>query len=534
MLRPARALATAAFALGLIAPAGAEDGALRVVMHSDLKIIDPIWTTAYISRNHGYMVYDTLLALDASGTVRPQMAEGWQVADGGLTWRFELREGLTFHDGTAVTAADVVASLQRWGARDTMGQKLMDFVEEIRAVGPTTIELRLAEPYGLVANSLAKPSSSPAFVMPAAIARTPADEQIQDATGSGPFVFDRDAWRPGDKVVYRKFENYVPRAEAPSWAAGGKVVNVDTVVWVSMPDPQTAVNALITGEIDLIEQLPHDLLPLVQDDPNIEVRIANPLGDQYMFRFNWLHPPFDDARIRRAALEALNQKDFLDAVIGNPDYYTECAAMFVCGAPLAAKAGGEIALRSDFAAARALLSAAGYDGKPVVLLHSTDLPILTNLAPVAAQLLRRGGFTVDVQSMDWQTLVARRASKAAPEQGGWNAFMTGWTAADVMNPIAAVGFAASGADAWFGWPDDARLEELREAFARANDEAERRRLATEIQRRALEVGTHMHAGQFFVPMAYRSDRLSGLVEGPVPFLWGVAKGDGWGVAKGDG
>jgi peptide/nickel transport system substrate-binding protein len=519
----ARALTTTALALGVVAPVAAQEDVLRVVMHSDLKIIDPIWTTAYISRNHGYMVYDTLLALDETGAVQPQMAESWEVSDDGLTYAFTLRDGLTFHDGTAVTSADVVASLQRWGQRDTMGQKLMDFVDAMEPTGERSFEIRLAEPYGLVTRSIAKPSSNTPFIMPEEVAATPADQQIEDPTGSGPFVFDQEAWEPGNKVVYRKFEDYVPRAEAPSWGAGGKVVNVDTVEWVSMPDAQTAVNALITGEIDIVEQVAHDLLPLVENDPNIGVRIADPLGNQYMFRFNWLHPPFDDPQIRRAALEALNQKDFLDAVIGNPEYYSACAAMFICGTTLATDAGGGIALESDFAASKALLDAAGYDGTPVVLMHSTDLQVLNNLAPVAAQLLRRGGFTVDMRSMDWQTLVSRRARKDPPGEGGWNAFMTSWVAADVMNPIAAAGFNAAGDDAWFGWPEDARLEELRDAFARETDPEKQKALAEEIQVRALEVGTHMHAGQYFVPMAYREDRVSGFVDGPAPYFWEIGK-----------
>jgi len=518
-----RALTTSAMTLGLVAPAAAQEDVLRVVMHSDLKILDPVWTTAYITRDHGYMVYDTLLALDAEGNVQPQMAESWEVSDDGLRYVFTLREGLTFHDGAPVTSEDVIASLERWGQRDAMGQQLMEFVDAMTPLSEAEFEITLAEPYGLVDQSIAKPSANTPFIMPARVAATPADEQIEDPTGSGPFVFDEAAWEPGNKVVYRRFEGYVPRREPPSWGAGGKVVNVDAVEWVSMPDAQTAVNALITGEIDVVEQIAHDLLPLVEGDPNIEVEIANPLGYQYMFRFNHLHPPFDDVEVRRAALAALNQRDFLDAAIGNAEYYAECAAMFICGTPFATDAGAQVALESDFEASRALLDEAGYDGTPVVLMHSTDLQVLTNLAPVAAQLLRRGGFEVDMQSMDWQTLVSRRARQNPPGEGGWNAFLTAWVAADVMNPIAAAGFNASGEDAWFGWPDDPRIEELRDAFARETDLARQKALAEQIQERALEVATHMHAGQYFVPMAYRSDRIDDFVDGPSPYFWQIGR-----------
>ncbi len=526
MRSPTRALATLALALGLVSPAVADEDRLRVVMHSDLKIIDPIWTTAYVTRDHGYMIYDTLLALDADGIVQPQMAESWDVSDDGLSHVFTLRDGLTFHDGAPVTSADVIASLDRWAQRDTMGQELMQFVDAMTATDDQTVTITLSEPFGLLGQSLAKPSSNVPFIMPARIAATPADEQIEEAIGSGPFVFDADAWEPGNKVVYRKFTGYRPREEPASWATGGKVVNVDVVEWISMPDAQTAVNALITGEIDVIEQVAHDLLPLIEGDPSIDVRITNPLGYQYMFRFNHLYPPFDDPVVRRAALAALNQQDFLNATIGNPDFFLVCPAMFICDTTFATDAGGDIALTSDFEASQALLDEAGYDGTPVVLMHSTDLQVLTNLAPVAKSLLERGGFTVDMQSMDWQSLVSRRANQGPPEDGGWNAFMTAWVAADVMNPVAAAGFNASGEDAWFGWPLDPELEEMRDAFARETDLDAQRALAEAIQLRALEVATHMHAGQYFVPMAFRNDQVGGFVDGPATFFWQAERVDG--------
>ncbi|MEO1091536.1 MAG: ABC transporter substrate-binding protein [Pseudomonadota bacterium] len=525
MGRPRTLPLAAALVFGLASAAVAET-TLRVVPHSDLKIIDPIWTTAYITRDHGYMVFDTLLATDADGVIQPQMAEDWTVSNDGLLYTFTLRDGLTFHDGAPVTAADVVASLERWAEKDVMGRQLMSFTASLTAVDERTVELRLNAPYGLVELALAKPSSNVPFIMPARIAATPADEQISEAIGSGPFVFDAEAWEPGNRVVYRRFDDYVPRDEPASWGAGAKEAMVDTVEWLSMPDTQTAVNALITGEVDLVEQMPHDLLPLVETEGDVEVLSPNPLGYQYMFRMNWKHAPFDDVRVRRAALAALNQRSFLEAAIGNPNYFVECAAMFVCDTPLATEAGAEIVMASDPERSKELLSEAGYDGLPIVLMHSTDLQVLTNLAPVAAQLLRQGGFTVDMQSMDWQTLVSRRAKMEPPADGGWNAFLTAWVAADVTNPIGAAGFAASGDTAWFGWPEDAELESLRSAFATATDEDQQRELAEAIQLRALEMGTHMHAGQYYVPMAYRSDRITAPPQGPFPRYWGIERTDG--------
>ncbi len=515
-------LAAAVAAQGM-QPAAAES-TLRVVMHSDLKIVDPIWTTAYISRNYGYMVYDTLFALDDKLEIQPQMVDSYEISDDQLIYTFTLRDGLMWHDGQPVTPEDAIASIERWGQKDSMGQLMMSFVAGMKALDAKTFQIALKEPYGLVLLSLAKPSSNVPFIMPKRVAETPASEQISEYVGSGPFVFARDQWQPGVKAVFTKFKDYKPRSEPPSWAAGGKIAKVDRVEWDWIPDAQTAVNALVNGEIDLIELPPHDLLPVLEADDNIVIFDSNPLGNQYMFRMNWLHPPFNSQKIRQAAIAALNQEDFLKAVIGNPKYYKVCPAMFICGTPFATDAGAETLVTSHFDLSKKLLQEAGYDGTPVVLMHSTDLEVLANLAPVAKQLLEKGGFKVDMQSMDWQTLVSRRAKKEPPSEGGWNAFLTSWVAADVLNPISTAGLTASGDSAWFGWPSDAELEQLRDAFARETDPKKQIELARQIQVRALEVGTHAYVGQWYQPMVYRNS-VSGVLHGPAPFFWNVAKSE---------
>jgi peptide/nickel transport system substrate-binding protein len=496
---------------------------LRVVMHSDLKIVDPIWTTAYITRNHGYMIYDTLFAMNSDGEVQPQMVDSYTVSDDKLSYNFTLRDGLMFHDGTPVTAEDAVASIKRWGTRDTMGVMLMSYVDSLEADDEQSFTMKLKEPYGLVLMSLGKPSSQVPFIMPKSVAETPGGEQISNYTGSGQFVFKQDEWKPGAIAVYEKFADYKPREEPPSWAAGGKNVYLDRVEWVWIPDHQTAVNALINGEIDLMEQPPHDLLPVFEGVEDVTLFDQNPLGNQYMFRFNSLHPPFDNPKIRLAALQALNQEAFLQAVIGNPDYYKTCAAMFICGTTFATDKAGEIMVESDFDKAKQMLEEAGYDGTPVVLMHSTDLQVLTNLAPVAKQLLERGGFTVDMQSMDWQTLVSRRAKKDPPSQGGWNAFMTNWVAADLLNPIATAGLNATGESGWFGWFDDAKLEEMKRQFAEETDLQKQKEIAEQIQVYVdTELATHGYMGQWYQPMAFRTN-VTGVLEGPAPYFWNVRK-----------
>jgi peptide/nickel transport system substrate-binding protein len=269
-------------------------GTLRAVMHSDLKIVDPIWTTAYITRNHGYMIYDTLFAMDEKGEIKPQMVDKHTVSADGLTFTFTLRDGLTWHDGAPVTAEDCIASIKRWSAKDALGQKVISFVDTITAQDAKTFTVKLKEPTGLLIFALGKPSSNVPFMMPKRVAETDPNSQISDFTGSGPFVFKRDEWKPGDKAVYVKFANYKPRSEPASGLAGGKVAKLDRVEWLAISDHQQAVNALLAGEIDYIEAPPHDLMPLVKADANVKLVDWNPLGKQFTFRPNHLHKPFDN------------------------------------------------------------------------------------------------------------------------------------------------------------------------------------------------------------------------------------------------
>lgn len=495
---------------------------LKVVMHSDVKIVDPIWTTAYIVRNHGYMIYDTLFALDGKGEIKPQMVDTFTESPDKLTYKFTLRDGLLWHDGKPVTAEDCLASIKRWSARDPVGQKLMSFVEGMTADDAKSFTIKLKSPTGLLLFGLGKPSSNVPFMMPKRVAETDPNTQISEFIGSGPFVLKTDEWKPGDKIVYTKFKDYKPRSEPASGLSGGKVAKVDRIEWLAVADQQQAVNALLAGEIDMIEQPSFDLIPLLKADKAIKLVDYNPLGLQYTMRPNHNQKPFDNPKIRQALTYALNQKDFLDAVVGNPDYYKTCKAMFVCGSPLATDKGMDGLLESNFNKSKELLKEAGYDGTPVVLLHSTDLQSLTNLAPVAKQLMERGGFKVDMQSSDWQTVVARRVRKEPVDKGGWNAMLTAWVSADILNPVMA-GFVNSSCEkAAFGWPCDEPMEKLRDDFARETDPAKQKAIVEAVQMRWREVVTHIHLGQYTVPIATRPN-ISGILTAAAPVFWNVEK-----------
>jgi len=506
----------------LVAGPAAAQSVLKVSLHSDLKIIDPIWTTALISTHHGNMVYDTLFAVNEKLEVKPQMVDKYEVSADKLTWTFTLRDGLEWHDGQPVTAEDCVASIKRWGAKDTMGQKLLATTKELTAADAKTIKLVLKEPYGLVIESLGKSSSNFAFMMPKRVADGDPNTQITDATGSGPFIFKRDEWKPGEKAVYVKNPKYKPRAEPASGLSGGKVAKFDRVEWLTLPDQQTQVNALIAGEIDLVEIVPPDLLPILQKEKNVKITVVNQAGRQYAMRFNVLHKPFDNPKVRQSVLYALSQKDILEANVGNKDFYRECRSIFPCGSPLESVKGWEDKVTGNIAKAQQILKESGYDGTPIVLLHQTDTAGHNNLATVARQNLEKAGFKVDLQAMDWQTLVGRRAKRDPINAGGWSAYFTSWGATDVTNPVSAAFLNASCEKATFGWACDAELEKLRDAFSKETDPAKQKQIAEQVQLRVLEYPTHVILGQFTTPTAIRSN-LEGLLHAPALALWNVEK-----------
>ena len=510
-------------AAALLAAAPAQSQSLlRVAPETLSRILDPHFTTSFTTRDLGYLIYDTLFAVDENFEPKPQMVESFTVSPDKLVYTFVLRPGLKWHDGQPVTAADCVVSIRRWASRDSMGQTLAKFLASLEATDPHTIKLVLKEPYGLVLDSLAKVGAPVPFMMPERIAKTPGSEQVKEIIGSGPYKFRADLHEPGVKIVLEKFADYKPRSEPPSGLAGAKIAKLERIEWVSIPDNQTAINALLSGEVDMIEAPAHDLLSVLEKDRNVEIAVPDTLGLTYVLRFNWKQPPFNDVRYRRAAALALNQKDFLQAAIGDPRYYKVCKAMFGCGTPLESSAGMEGVLESRFDESRRLLKELGYDGTPVVVLQSTDVATLVNLAPVAKTLLERGGFKVNVQSMDWQTLVARRTKKDPIAQGGWNIAMTAASVVLLLDPVNNHYAEASGDRAQFGWPLDEEIEKLRAAFVREPDPKKQLEIAEKVQARIVGEGVTVPLGQYVQPMARRKN-VSGNVPSPVTVFWNVEK-----------
>jgi peptide/nickel transport system substrate-binding protein len=492
-LRPARAAPSAAHTI-------------RAVMQADIPTYDPIWTTANITAYHGAMVYDTLFGIDGNQVPQPQMVGKYGLSDDKLTWTFELRDGLKWSDGTDVTTADVIPSLKRWAVRDGGGQHMMLRVKDIAAKDAKTFQIILKERYGLVLDVLAKTSTPVCFMMRKKEAETDPMQKIDTIVGSGPFLFNQDETKPGTQYVYDKNPHYVPRSEPASGIAGGKVVKVERVVYINMPDPQTGMAALQTGEIDFLELPPLDLLGQLESDPNIKLQVLNPVGNVGQIRLNFLHPPFNNEKARQAMLYIVSQSDVMKASFGESKYWKTCGAYFGCGTPMENDAntdwfkGGQ-----NFEKAKQLFKEGGYDGRPIVLMQATNVAVMSNTAQVLAQEMRQAGLNVQVEAMDWANVVQRRASKAPDDQGGWDIFITWSGAAAVGSPILLTAHAANGDKAWFGWPSDEKQEQLRDKWALADTLEARQAVARDLQANAWTFVPQLYYGQWVQPAAMRKN-----------------------------
>jgi peptide/nickel transport system substrate-binding protein len=497
---------------------------LRFIPQADLRSIDPIWTTAYVTRNFGYLVFDTLFSLDKDFKPQPQMVDRWTVSDDKLVYKFTLRDGLKWNDGRPVLAADCIASIERWGKRDALGQKLMEAVGEMQVIDDRTFTIGLKSPFPLILDALGKLSSNVPFMMPERLAKTDPYQQISEAIGSGPFKFVKEEWQPGNKAVFVKNPDYVPREEEPSFASGGKVAKVDRVEWLYIPDTATAAAALNAGEADWYEQPPADLVPLFAANKDIVVTTVDPLGNQGILRFNHIQPPFNNLKLRQAVLNLVNQKDYMGAAAGDPKYWKTCAALFGCGTPFETNAGADALLHGpNPAKAKQLIQEAGYKDEKIVLLDATDQPIVHGQALVTLEALKKAGLNVELQANDWGTLITRRASKEPVEKGGWSIFHTWTSAPDFYSPAVNIPVRGNGDKAWFGWPTDPKIEALIDEWFKAPDLAAQKKLAADIQVEAYTNDVpYVPTGQFIIPTAYRKN-LEGIIVAPVVFLWNVEK-----------
>jgi peptide/nickel transport system substrate-binding protein len=518
-----RAFLGAAAAAPLARPAiAAAPSVIRFVPNVGLPVLDPIANTTAQVRTHACLVFDTLFGLDENYLPQPQMLEAAGADAAGLVWNLRLRQGLRFHDGTPVLARDCVASIRRWAQVDGFGLSLMQATAVLDAPDDRTIRFQLKTPFPLLPSALGKISPNICAIMPERLASLPANKPVPEIVGSGPFRFVADEYVAGSRLVYARFADYVPAPGKPGLTSGAKIVHVDRVEWRIMPEAASAVAAVQTGEVDWMETPPPDLLPLLRKDNNLVVRVIDGTGVLPILRFNMLYPPFDKLAIRQAVLGAVQQQRFMEAFTSDRSNYKTGVGVFTPGSPMASSAGlAETVGSRGIEAAKAAIAAAGYNGEPVMLMDPTDHPVNSVMAQVAADLFRKLGMKVDDVAMDAATMFRRRANRQDLAHGGWGCFPAAIAGDGTLDPAVSFLARGDGAKAWFGWPDDPKLEALRASWFAADTLARQQAIAQAMQRDMLEFAPYLPLGQILQPTVYRTS-LSGILPGFARF-WDVTK-----------
>ena len=484
---------------------------------------DPVYTPAQATRTLGLMVYETLYTRDRALNPHPHMLDGHLVEDDGKRWTMTLRAGQFFHDGTPVLARDCVASVRRWMARDPVGGFIRDRLDALEARDDRTLVWRLKKPFPFLPNALAKTQPTCA-IMPERLTADPF-KQAPECIGSGPFRWIGNEFVSGSRAVFAKNERYVPRAEKAEYGWGGYHVKVDRVEWRVIPDPATAAGALATGEVDWVEMPLPDLLPMLRRTPGVTVGRLDTHGVMPVLRPNFIVGPTANPVVRRAMLAALNQTDAMTAVMGEDrEGWRAPIGFFAPGTESASEAGMEaMRNRPSAEAIKRMLKEGGYNGEKIVIMHPTDPAAYDAVCQVAEGDFRRVGLNIEVQTTDWGTVTQRRSSKEPLDKGGWSLFPSGFPPVDYANPVLAGGLRTNGKDAWVGWPENAKIEALRDAWIDSTDPVEQKRLSEDIQRECFEYVPYIPFGQYLPAGAWRST-ITGQLRGPAPVFWNVEKG----------
>ena len=498
---------------------------LRFVPEENLSVLDPIFSTVTSTEVHGWHIYDTLYGMDSQFRMKPQMAEGHTVSGDGLSWEFKLREGLKFHDGERVRALDCATSMLRWSQRDAFGQQVASAIDAWEAPDDRTLRVRLKRPYPRLLEAIARPSSTGPFIMPDRIAQTDPFKPIAEAIGSGPFRFLPSEYVSGSRVAYERFDGYLPRNEAADYTSGGKIANFQRVEWQVMPDSATAASALRNGEVDWIEGVDNDMLPILESDARVKVAIKDPGGRVAYIRFNVLNAPFNKAAVRNAVLRSLTQIDYLSALSGgDPTLYRECYSMFPCGFPLVGEIAPNVWKRgaADYETQKNELKKAGYNGERIVILSAADIQFIKTMAEITADTLKKVGMNVDLQTMDWGTLAQRRASKEPVENGGWSIFPTAWPSVNVANPAINELTRGVGQAGFMGWFDSPEMEERTANYVHANSDSEQQNAFDAVQQLAFDQAPSAPVGMFYEKTAFGKD-IEGFLPGCWAFPWNLRR-----------
>jgi peptide/nickel transport system substrate-binding protein len=517
-MRRRAVLAAAASALvGAPRARGQGTRLLRFIPDADPGALDPVADPRPVVAAAALLVCDTLYGVNARLEPQPQMCESHVASDDLCAWTFLLRPDLRFHDGAPVTAHDAVASLNRWMARDRMGQAIRDRLDALEVADARTFRFRLRSAFAPMLYALGKCNPPLAVVLPERLAHASPTQPVAELIGSGPMRLR--AAEGGGRAVFERVADYAARAEGADWLAGGKRVLFERIEWNVVPDPAAAAEALQNGDADWWEAPDPDMVPLLKRNRNVIVDIVDPLGGLGALRLNHRAPPFDDVRVRRILLASLSQEACMRALTGGDDaLWKPMPGVFTPGTPVAAQVAAAIsgdppAAPQDLDAARRALADLGVAGARAIVLAVDRVAERAQAGAVAA-LLQRLGFTPELQPLAASALAARLAQPEA-----WHCFATWHDGAEMATPAAAP-LDAGGEGV--GWPRSGTVQDAIAAWYAAGTPADAAAAALAVTRATLANVSYIPTGFFQRYQAWRTS-LSGIARAPLPLFWGVQK-----------
>ena len=483
---------------GQKAEAARYGGTLKWIPGGSVASIDPQGTAALMLAQ-AFHIYDTLVAWDREGNIAPQMADAWEFEEGGKRLVMTLRDGLKFHDGNAVTIEDVIASIDRWREKDNYGKLFNQHMVEMKRMDEETFSVEFTQPQGIFLEGLSKPAGHYPVIMPKW--QTEQGFPLETHIGSGPYKLTK--WELGNTLIKDRFVDYEPRAEPPSYLAGGRNAYFDRLEMVEVPDQETRVAALITGQVDYLDTISGDFMGRLQSDEKVQVLVGRP-GVKPVIYFNMARPPFDDTesglKLRLAVQAMVDVEDFMRA-FGPSQLWSLCGSIQACGSFYESKVGLENYNQNDLEKAKRLMKEAGYAGEPIIIPAPADYPTIRPTIVVLASQMEKAGFNVELRTFDtpgWLAVLQTKPLEEAP----WHA--TGsWVGSGAIMPLAT---GLNAVPTAYGY-DNPELLKVRLALAAETDPVKRKAFVDDMQRIYFEDMAFMYLADMFTIRAMSTDIL---------------------------
>ncbi|MCG3421204.1 ABC transporter substrate-binding protein [Oceanobacillus jordanicus] len=398
-----------------------EGGALNVAFSSDPDTLDWMSTGATATRDVGWHIFETLFTLDKDYQIKPMIAEDYKVSDDQKVYSITIREGVNFHDNSAVTAEDVVASIERWRKVSSVGTIANDYIEAVEAVDELTVEITLNEVYNSLMSDMAAPKSA-LMIIPKEISEAAGERPLtaEQYIGTGPFKFEN--WERGNEIVLTRFEDYSARKEE-DWGGltGEKIAYFDEIKFLIVKDPQVMINGLKTGIYDYAQSIPPDLYEVVESEPSIDP--VTYINGYSVTTPDKTEAPFDDLKVRQALNYALNKEVIAESTYGNKDFYSMDGALFDPEQKvLYSDKGTEDYLAYDKEKAKQLLEESDYNGKPIKIMYSNDSETYKRISQIMKQQMEEVGFLVELVPYEWATYLEKWSDPA-----NWDLVVVGWS-----------------------------------------------------------------------------------------------------------